>query len=100
MTKKHPDFLAHVAGDHVAVAVRDVEPGEALVGYVDESASETIQVGEAVPLGHKVALSDVSDGDDVIEYGLRIGIASKDINRGAYVHTHNIRSARWRNSVA
>lgn len=100
MTDKHPDFLAHVAGDHVAVAVRDMEPGEALVGYLDESSSETIQVHEAVPLGHKVALHDVSEGDDVVEYGLRIGIASRDISRGAYVHTHNVRSARWRNSVA
>lgn len=95
-----PDFLAHIGGDHVAVAVRDVEPGAARVGYLDGTTSVDIEVRESVPLGHKVALADVNRGDDVIEYQLRIGIASQDITRGGYVHTHNLRSARWQNSVA
>lgn len=97
---KHPDFLAHDDGDFVAVAVWDVQPGEALIGYLDGTDSITLDVTEAVPLGHKVALADVAKDADVIEYGLRIGIATKDISRGDYVHTHNLRSARWQNSVA
>lgn len=100
MSGEFPDFLAHVAGDHVAVAVHDVEPGPARVGFLDESPAQEITVSEAVPLGHKVALADVADGADVIEYGLRIGIASQAITTGGYVHTHNLRSARWQNSVA
>ncbi len=96
----HPDFLAHIGGDHVAVAVRDVEPGAARVGYLDGTASVEIEVRESLPLGHKVALADVSSGEDVIEYGVRVGIASQDITRGGYVHTRNLRSARWQNSVA
>ena len=39
-------------------------------------------------------------GEDVIEYGVRTAIASADITRGDYVHIHNVRSARWQNSVA
>lgn len=100
MPGDYPDFLAHDDGDHVAVAVRDVEPGEALVGYLDDTAPVRLAVTESVPLGHKVALHNVEQGADVIEYRLRIGIASQNISKGGYVHTHNVRSARWQNSVA
>ena len=96
----NPSFLAHKAGDYVAVAVRDVSRGEALVGYLDGTDSETVDVRAEIPLGHKVALRDVPTGDDVIEYGVRTAIASADITRGDYAHTHNLRSARWQNSVA
>ena len=83
------------------MAVRDVSRGEALVGYLDGTeASETVEVTAEIPLGHKVALRDVPSGDDVIEYGVRTAIASADITRGDYAHTHNLRSARWQNSVA
>ncbi|HWM75611.1 MAG TPA: UxaA family hydrolase [Nocardioides sp.] len=96
----NPSFLAHKAGDYVAVAVRDVSHGEALVGYLDGTDGETVEVTAEIPLGHKVALRDVPSGDDVIEYGVRTAIASADITRGDYAHTHNLRSARWQNSVA
>jgi (2R)-sulfolactate sulfo-lyase subunit alpha len=96
----NPSFLAHKDGDYVAVAVRDVSRGEALVGYLDGTDSETVEVTAEIPLGHKVALRDVPSGDDVIEYGVRTAIASADITRGDYAHTHNLRSARWQNSVA
>jgi (2R)-sulfolactate sulfo-lyase subunit alpha len=94
----HPDFLAHDDGDHVAVAVRDVDPGRVTIGYLDGTDSFDLDVTERVPLGHKVALADVAQGADVIEYGLRIGTASQAIAKGGYVHTHNVRSARWTNS--
>jgi len=70
------------------------------VNYLDDRAPESVEVKSPVPLGHKVALADVASGADVIEYGLRVGIASADITRGDYVHTHNVRSARWQTSVA
>lgn len=100
MTHDYPDFLAHRDGDAVAVAVRDVTPGRARIGYVDGSASVEVDVAAEIPLGHKVALNDLSAGADLVEYGVRVGIASTDINKGDYVHTHNVRSARWQNSVA
>ncbi len=42
----------------------------------------------------------MAEGADVIEYGVRTAIASADITTGDYVHIHNVRSARWHNSVA
>ena len=100
MAHENPDFLAHCAGDAVAVAVRDVEPGDAVVGYLDGSEAGSVTSSSPVPLGHKVALEDIALGEKVVEYALPIGLASADIATGDYVHTHNIRSARWQNSVA
>ena len=100
MAEQGPSFLAHKSGDAVAVAVRDVSPGNTVVGYLDETPSVDLEVRADIPLGHKVALTDVESGADVIEYGVRTAIATADITTGDYVHTHNVRSARWQNSVA
>lgn len=100
MTNPVPSFLTHKDGDYVAVAVKDVGRGPAEVGYLDGSPTVTVEVNAEIPLGHKVALRDVAEGEDVIEYGVRVAIASAEINKGDYVHIHNVRSARWQNSVA
>src|SRR5579875_2129759 len=95
-----PDFLAHHEGDVVAVAVRDLGPGPAEGAYLRGPASVRVEVREEIPLGHKLALADIAEGQDIIEYGQRVGIATKDIPRGGHVHVHNVRSARWLSSVA
>ena len=100
MAEQGPSFLAHMSGDAVAVAVRDVQPGKAVVGYLDETSSIEVEVLADIPLGHKVALIDTTSGSDVVEYGVRTAIATVNIVKGEYVHTHNVRSARWQNSVA
>jgi (2R)-sulfolactate sulfo-lyase subunit alpha len=97
---RQPDFLAHKQGDSVAVAVRDLSPGPIHGAFLDESGETEVQLTADVPLGHKLALADIPANADVMEYGVRIGIATKDIRRGDYVHIHNVRSARWHNSVA
>ncbi len=75
-----PGFLAHRRGDDVAIAVRDVAAGASTVAYLDSGAQEGNVVLEAIRLGHKVALRDLEEGEDVIEYGSRIGVTS---TRGA-----------------
>lgn len=92
-------FLAHRAGDDVAVAVRDAEPGESAGAYLDDGARVMIAVRARIPLGHKVALRDLAEDQQVTEYGVTIGLARSDIAAGELVHTHNIRSARWRSSL-
>jgi (2R)-sulfolactate sulfo-lyase subunit alpha len=93
-----PHFLAHNEGDHVAVAVQDVERGPARVSYMDSERSLELDVHEPVPLGHKVALEDLAAGAEVIEYQVKIGVTRRSIRKGEYVHVHNIRSARWERS--
>ena len=94
-----PDILRHRPGDHVGVAVRDLQPGPAVVGSTDSDEQTQVELVEAVPLGHKAALVDLEAGTEVIEYGVRIAVASQAIRRGALVHTHNVRSARWQHSA-
>jgi (2R)-sulfolactate sulfo-lyase subunit alpha len=89
-----PGFLAHRQGDLVGVAVRDLDPGPVNGSYLAGADTISVTLTEPVPLGHKVALADIAAGQDVIEYGQRVGIASKDIRQGDHVHVHNVRSAR------
>lgn len=93
-----PAFLAHNEGDMVAVAVQDVSPGMRTVVFMDSDREVHIEVTEEVPLGHKVALVDLAEGADVIEYGVRVALVRQPISMGQLVHVHNVRSARWQNS--
>ncbi len=94
-----PSFLVHNEGDHVAVAVQDVEPGERQIVFMDTDREASISVAEHIPLGHKVALVALPADAEVIEYGVRVGATRQAIEPGQLVHIHNIRSARWQNSL-
>jgi len=79
------------AGDNVATALEALEPGR-VVGDVT--------VRDAIPRGHKVALTRIAPGAAVIKYGSSIGVATEEILAGAHVHTHNVSSARGRGDLA
>lgn len=94
-----PEFLVHRAGDHVGVAVADLQPGRARGVLLDTDGDLEASVSEPVPFGHKFALQARHAGEEVIEYGQKIGLAASDIHEGEHVHVHNLRSARWPHSV-
>ncbi len=48
-----------------------------------------------VPIGHKIALSDLKTGDTATKYGEDIGKIVADIAQGEHVHTHNCKTKRW-----
>jgi (2R)-sulfolactate sulfo-lyase subunit alpha len=89
-------FLIHKRGDHVGVAVADIVRGEHVQGvFMDDDSTIEIDANDAVPLGHKIAITDVAGDATVIEYGIPIGKTAEGFSTGAYVHTHNLKSARW-----
>ena len=45
-----------------------------------------------IPAGHKFALRDIAQGEYVIKYGEIIGRAKTNIQKGEWVHTHNVQS--------
>ena len=90
-----PHFLVHNEGDHVGVAVQDVEPGRRRAVYLDSDREVEVEVAEAVPLGHKVALRDLEEGAAVVEYEVPIGVTRTTVRSGQLVHVHNLRSGRW-----
>ena len=79
--------------DNVAVALRDLKAGEE-VEVTSGREVLVVQLLSNVPFGHKFALAEIKEGEQVVKYGEVIGIATRDIRRGEHVHVHNVRSAR------
>src|SRR5262245_61646966 len=75
--------------DDVAVAVRALTAGEH-VALRGSGHAAVLEVREAIPAGHKIALHDIAAGESVRKYGWPIGRASAQIARGALVHTNNL----------
>lgn len=73
--------------DNVAVACRDLVPGETVV--VDGVA---LPIEEPVSLGHKIAILSLETGAKIVKYGMPIGSATADIPAGGWVHLHNMQS--------
>ena len=76
-----------------AVGVQDGE--EATIRDKAGNDDATVIRGQ-VPYGHKIAVRDIHAGEDIIKYGESIGIATKEIAKGEYVHVHNLDSKRAR----
>jgi hypothetical protein len=85
--------------DGVAVALRDLAPGET-VSIRASGALETLVARDAVALGHKIARRDHAAGAPVLKYGERIGLTTAPVAAGAHVHVHNLASARARKEGA
>lgn len=77
--------------DNVATALDPVEAGNSVVLTGDSALSALIAAGD-VPVGHKLALRDISAGEDIIKYGVVIGRATADIPSGGWVHLHVMKS--------
>jgi (2R)-sulfolactate sulfo-lyase subunit alpha len=90
-------ILIHGQEDSVGVAVvENIESGMALSGWVmDTDDTITIEAKDPIPLGHKVALQDIAEGDTVYKYGHDIGRAVQAIGKGHHVHVHNTKTKRW-----
>jgi (2R)-sulfolactate sulfo-lyase subunit alpha len=89
-------FLVHKRGDHVGVAIVDIDSGERVLGiFMDDDSTIDIEARERVPLGHKIAIAALDPDATVLEYGIAIGKTTGPFEPGTYVHTHNLRSARW-----
>ena len=97
MANNAPDFLVHNAKDSVGVVVvENINAQDTLTGWVMDT-DETISITslDAIPLGHKVALCDLSDEATVYKYGHDIGRAVANISKGNHVHVHNLKTKRW-----
>ncbi len=92
-----PDFIVHNEGDTVGVVVvENATAGQELTGWI-MATDRTIKVPALadIPLGHKVAVKAMADGDTVVKYDHDIGRAIEAIGVGGYVHAHNIKTKRW-----
>lgn len=91
------DFVVHDEGDSVGVVVVEgVNSGDELTGWVmDQNEEVTFKAADDIPIGHKLAIKPLKEGDTVIKYGTDIGRAVADIGLGEHAHVHNIKTKRW-----
>lgn len=73
--------------DNVVVALTDINASDII-----EVDGENITVKESVKRGHKIAITDIKENENIVKYGFFIGHAITNIEKGAWVHTHNIKT--------
>jgi len=74
--------------DNVAVAIKPLKAGEAIIGV----AGDRLKANSDVPKNHKVALAPILAGGKIVKYGETIGVATTAIQPGDWVHTHNLKA--------
>jgi altronate hydrolase len=73
--------------DQVAVAPIGLHKGE----MVTVNGMQ-IEVLEDIPPCHKLAIQDIEKDARVLKYGCPFGVALQNIQKGQWVHTHNVRT--------
>ncbi|MFM0038015.1 galactarate dehydratase [Paraburkholderia strydomiana] len=83
--EQSPLYIRVHPNDNVAIVVNDGGLGEGAV------FPDGLTLRERVPQGHKVALADLAEGDEVIRYNVVIGYALKALPKGSWINEHVIR---------
>ena len=73
--------------DNVAVAITAQKAG----ARIQVDGREIVLLAD-VPAGHKIALKDFSEGENVIKYGYPIGHATKAVPCGEWMNENNIKT--------
>lgn len=73
--------------DNVAVALADLKANETYVVN-----NRTVTLLDDIPFGHKVALYDINENNNIIKYSHPIGHAKCNISKGTHIHTHNLKT--------
>lgn len=81
------EFIKINSADNVAVAINAVSAGSAAV--ID---GQEIIVLENIGSGHKMALRDMQEGEDVVKYGFPIGHLTAPVRKGGLIDHNNIKT--------
>ncbi|MGQ7843291.1 UxaA family hydrolase [Granulosicoccus sp. 3-233] len=79
----HPD-------DNVLCLLRDHRAGEIPQLPASDCAAPLPSLLQATPLGHKIALTEIVEGEPVLKYGVPIALARQRIQPGEHAHLHNL----------
>ncbi len=92
-----PQLLVHSPRDNVGVVVIEgLKAGADMLCVVTEdNSSFRLEAKADVPIGHKVALTDLKVGDTAVKYGADIGKIVAPVTKGQHVHTQNLKTKRW-----
>jgi (2R)-sulfolactate sulfo-lyase subunit alpha len=92
-----PQLLVHHPDDNVGVVVVEglASDTDMLCVVTHDNSDFRLKSKADIPIGHKVALKDLAEGDTVIKYGEDIGKMVGPAEMGGHVHTHNCKTKRW-----
>lgn len=92
-----PHLLVHEHDDNVGVVVVEglTAGTEMLCCITHDNSTFKLKAEADVPIGHKIALKDLNEGDTAIKYGEDIGKFVAPVAKGGHVHTHNLKTKRW-----
>ena len=90
-------FVVHDENDSVGVVVVEgIRSGQELEGWImDQDKTLKVKAQQDIPIGHKLAIRALKNGDTVIKYGVDIGRVVAPIKVGEHAHVHNIKTKRW-----
>ena len=77
--------------DNVVTTVTEINKGED-VCYMNGTKCVTLKAEENIPYCHKVALTDLSQGSEVIKYGESLGRMVMPVAKGCWVNGQNLKS--------
>lgn len=78
-------YLKINPNDNVAIAVKDLEKGELIEEF-------GLELKEDIRRGHKFSIKNINKNEDIIKYGMPIGHALEKIEKGSWVHVHNLKT--------
>ncbi len=81
------EFIKINPADNVAVAISELKKGTVI-----DVDGDSITLVTDVPAGHKVALRDIAEGENVIKYGFPIGHTRHAVARGAFLDHNDIKT--------
>ncbi|MGI9521845.1 MAG: UxaA family hydrolase [Hyphomicrobiaceae bacterium] len=92
-----PHLLVHDHEDNVGVVVVEgLTAGTEMLCVVTHDNTDFSLTAKAdIPIGHKVAVKDLVEGDTVVKYGEDMGRMVSQAKQGEHVHTHNCKTKRW-----
>lgn len=85
--------------DNVATLLNEAKSRELVTVQLGDDSFE-LTASEDLHFGHKIALAEIRNGENVIKYGEVIGQATADIPPGTLVHIHNVGSLRGRGDLS
>ena len=82
------NFIKINDNDNVIVALNTIPAGT----EITLESGVTVTSNMEIPAGHKMAISDIAEGAEVIKYGYRIGFTKEAVNVGDWIHVHNLKT--------
>ena len=91
------DIIIHDEKDNVGVVVIEkiTQNQDCACWIMENDKTVNIQSLNEIPLGHKIALVNLNEGDAILKYGHDIGKVVKSIIKGEHVHVHNVKTKKW-----